>query len=425
MRIGTASARRRAQLLALEPTLSIEPLRGNIDTRLRKRGERGLDAIVLAACGLDRLGPRRRDRPALRPGRDAAGGGPGRACAAGARRRGGARRRRRRCRDAPPGRGGAALRRGSSAAAASRPSPPTTTASRCTALVAAEDGTLDRAASRRRPARSGASSPLARDDVDAGSPRRPRDALRAHLGTDLAQTGTPSSIPSASPGGRGLGMGGTRGAHRRHASARPGDELVARLAALGHEAVHCPLIAIEPLGDEPVDVDGLRLGRRHERERRPRAAAPDVGAAARGSPRSAGRPPTRFGGADLVAARLDAGRPARRAAAPGRAGCCSRRAEGARRLLADELDADVVAALPDARARARRVARTRDLVVLASPSAARALAAPRHERSPRCRSGRRRRARRARPGSSSRPRPTTHDLDGLVAAVERALAQTR
>ena len=56
MRIGTASVRRRAQLLALEPTLSIEPLRGNIDTRLRKRGERGLDAIMLAACGLDRLG---------------------------------------------------------------------------------------------------------------------------------------------------------------------------------------------------------------------------------------------------------------------------------------------------------------------------------------------------------------------------------
>ena len=56
MRIGTASVRRKAQLLALDPTLSIEPLRGNIDTRLRKRSERGLDAIVLAACGLDRLG---------------------------------------------------------------------------------------------------------------------------------------------------------------------------------------------------------------------------------------------------------------------------------------------------------------------------------------------------------------------------------
>ena len=56
MRIGTASARRRAQLLALEPSLMIEPLRGNVDTRLRKRIERGLDAIMLAACGLDRLG---------------------------------------------------------------------------------------------------------------------------------------------------------------------------------------------------------------------------------------------------------------------------------------------------------------------------------------------------------------------------------
>lgn len=56
MRIGTASVRRRAQLLALEPSLSIEPLRGNVDTRLRKRDERGLDAIVLAAAGLDRLG---------------------------------------------------------------------------------------------------------------------------------------------------------------------------------------------------------------------------------------------------------------------------------------------------------------------------------------------------------------------------------
>jgi hydroxymethylbilane synthase len=55
-RIGTASVRRRAQLLALEPELVVEPLRGNVDTRLRKRGERGLDAVVLAACGLDRLG---------------------------------------------------------------------------------------------------------------------------------------------------------------------------------------------------------------------------------------------------------------------------------------------------------------------------------------------------------------------------------
>jgi hydroxymethylbilane synthase len=56
MRIGTASARRKAQLLALEPSVTVEPLRGNVETRLRKAKERGLDALVLAACGLDRLG---------------------------------------------------------------------------------------------------------------------------------------------------------------------------------------------------------------------------------------------------------------------------------------------------------------------------------------------------------------------------------
>ncbi len=56
MRIGTASARRRAQLLAADPTITVEPMRGNVETRLRKMRERGLDAIVLAACGLDRLG---------------------------------------------------------------------------------------------------------------------------------------------------------------------------------------------------------------------------------------------------------------------------------------------------------------------------------------------------------------------------------
>jgi hydroxymethylbilane synthase len=54
-RVGTASMRRGAQLRSLRPDLSVESLRGNIDTRLRKRIERGLDGVVLAACGLDRL----------------------------------------------------------------------------------------------------------------------------------------------------------------------------------------------------------------------------------------------------------------------------------------------------------------------------------------------------------------------------------
>src|SRR5256714_4503292 len=92
MRVGTASVRRKVQLLALEPQLSIEPLRGNIDTRLRKRGERGLDAVVLAACGLDRLGfgdeiGRRFDPDELLPEAGAgalAGQGPARAGEGGA-----------------------------------------------------------------------------------------------------------------------------------------------------------------------------------------------------------------------------------------------------------------------------------------------------------------------------------------------------
>jgi hydroxymethylbilane synthase len=56
MRIGTASVRRRALLLAADSSIVVEPMRGNVETRLRKLRERGLDAIVLAACGLDRLG---------------------------------------------------------------------------------------------------------------------------------------------------------------------------------------------------------------------------------------------------------------------------------------------------------------------------------------------------------------------------------
>ena len=54
--VGTSSLRRIVQLLALRPDLRIEPLRGNLDTRLRKLDEGGFDAIVLAAAGLKRLG---------------------------------------------------------------------------------------------------------------------------------------------------------------------------------------------------------------------------------------------------------------------------------------------------------------------------------------------------------------------------------
>ncbi len=54
--VGTSSLRRRSQLLAIRPDLEIQPLRGNVDTRLRKLAEGELDGIVLAAAGLRRLG---------------------------------------------------------------------------------------------------------------------------------------------------------------------------------------------------------------------------------------------------------------------------------------------------------------------------------------------------------------------------------
>ncbi len=54
--VGTSSLRRMVQLRALRPDVRVEPLRGNLDTRLRKLDEGGYDAIVLAAAGLKRLG---------------------------------------------------------------------------------------------------------------------------------------------------------------------------------------------------------------------------------------------------------------------------------------------------------------------------------------------------------------------------------
>jgi hydroxymethylbilane synthase len=67
-RVGTASLRRRAQLLALRPDLDVVEIRGNVDTRLRKLADGELDGIVLAAAGLIRLG--REDAIAFRFGAD-------------------------------------------------------------------------------------------------------------------------------------------------------------------------------------------------------------------------------------------------------------------------------------------------------------------------------------------------------------------
>ena len=65
--VGTSSLRRQVLLQALRPDLKIEPLRGNLDTRLRKLDEGQYDAIVLAAAGLKRLGLEARIRTAFEP----------------------------------------------------------------------------------------------------------------------------------------------------------------------------------------------------------------------------------------------------------------------------------------------------------------------------------------------------------------------
>jgi len=190
-------------------------------------------------------------------------------------------------------------------------------------------------------------------------------------------------------------------------------ELVHRLEALGHEAIVCPLVAIEPLGDEEIDVsaydwvvvtsvNGARELRRRLRGSPGRVAA--IGAATA----------TAFGGADLVPAvstqeglLAELPRPAGRVLFAG--------AEGARRLLADELDADVVPLyrthelvpgdLPSA-----------DLVVLASASAARAFgrtgaAIPAVSIGPETTAA----ARAA--GVQIVAQAATHDLGGLLAAI--------
>jgi hydroxymethylbilane synthase len=64
-RVGTSSLRRQAQIKSVRPDLNIFPLRGNVDTRLRKLESGEFDAIILAAAGLNRLGRTERVREIL------------------------------------------------------------------------------------------------------------------------------------------------------------------------------------------------------------------------------------------------------------------------------------------------------------------------------------------------------------------------
>jgi uroporphyrinogen III methyltransferase/synthase len=149
------------------------------------------------------------------------------------------------------------------------------------------------------------------------------------------------------------------------------EALAQGLVALGHEVVHCPLLEVEPLGDEPVDVSGYdwvivtSVNGARELRRRMTGMPGRVAAIGRATAEA-------FGGADLVPAvstqeglLAELPRPAGRVLFAG--------AAGARPLLADELGADVAVLY-----RTRELEPERppegDLVVLASASAARAFA---------------------------------------------------
>jgi len=148
-------------------------------------------------------------------------------------------------------------------------------------------------------------------------------------------------------------------------------ELVARLEELGHEVVSCPLVEVEPLGDEPIDVSGydwvVVTSANGARELRRRMTGSPKRVAAIGAATAAA-----FGGADLVPAvstqegvLAELPRPAGRVLFAG--------AEGARRLLVDELSAEFVA-LYRTREIVPAVVPDGDVVLLASASAARSFA---------------------------------------------------
>jgi uroporphyrinogen-III synthase len=190
-------------------------------------------------------------------------------------------------------------------------------------------------------------------------------------------------------------------------------ELASGLEALGHEVVLCPLVAIESLGDEPVDVSGFdwvivtSVNGANELRRRMTGAPRRLAAIGKATADA-------LGGADLVPAvstqeglLAELPRPAGRVLFAG--------AEGARSLLTDELDATFV---PLYRTRTLRPPEPPegDLVVLASASAARAfgalaLALPAVTIGPQTTAA----AREA--GVEVVAEAETHDVAGLLAAV--------
>jgi uroporphyrinogen III methyltransferase / synthase len=196
------------------------------------------------------------------------------------------------------------------------------------------------------------------------------------------------------------------------------EDLAARLEALGHEVTRCPLIEIEPLGDDPVDVSGydwiVVTSANGARELLRRSAGPLPRVAAIGPATAAA-----LGGADLVpAVATQEGLLAEMPRPAGRVLFAA--AEGARSLLPEELGADVVVLY---RSRALRVEPlpAADVYVLASGSAARSLAA--HGTGLRVLTIGPETSRAAREGGLDVvAEASEHTADGLVAAVERLQA---
>jgi uroporphyrinogen-III synthase len=207
-------------------------------------------------------------------------------------------------------------------------------------------------------------------------------------------------------------------------STRRGAGLAERLGGLGHEVVQCPLIDFEPLGEGPIDVAGYDWlvitspnGADELARRRPEQPLPHVAAIGRGT---ADALSAHGIDADLVATvSTQEGLLAEFPREPGRVLVAA--AEGARRALADGLDADFLPLYRTIELRPDEVPHG-DLAVLASSSQARAFAALGIDvpvvsigplTSDTARSS----------GLRVAAEAETHDLDGLVAAVARAAAE--
>jgi uroporphyrinogen-III synthase len=190
------------------------------------------------------------------------------------------------------------------------------------------------------------------------------------------------------------------------------EELAARLEALGHEVVRCPLIRIEPLGDDPIDASGydwlVVTSRNGAAELVRRLAAPARHLAAIG-PGTAEMLRMHGLHVDLVP-RVHTQEGLRDELPPGRALLAA--AEGARR---DVLEADF---LPLYRTVELQPPAPRgDLAIVASPSAARALAAT-GARLPVVAIGPQTEAEAREHGLDVAATATSHDLDGLVDVIQ-------